>query len=171
MPKQFEHFIKAQNECWDSVLTELSNGKKETHWMWFVFPQIKGLTGSPSPTTIMYSLSSLEEAQSYYKDETLGNRLIKSVKLMIAVDDDDLNVILGFPDDLKFVSSMTLFSLAIPENDIFKDALRKYNNCNVDKKTLEVLNIKIETLNSHTIKKPQMKLSIIDRFLKFLKIK
>jgi uncharacterized protein (DUF1810 family) len=171
MIKQFEHFIKAQDDCWDSVLSELINGKKESHWMWFVFPQTKGLTESPSPTTIMYSLSSLEEAQSYYKNETLGNRLIKTVELMVAIEHDDLNGILGHPDDVKFISSMTLFSLAIPENEIFKDALEKFNNSNVDEKTLEVLNIKKETQNPSTTINPQVKISILNRFLKFLKLK
>jgi uncharacterized protein (DUF1810 family) len=117
-------FVKAQNQVLAQVHLELRTGGKRTHWMWFVFPQLAGL-GS-SVTARRYALASLDEAAAYLAHPVLGPRLIECTALVIAIEGRSAHQIFGYPDDLKFHSSMTLFALAEPAERVFSDALRKY---------------------------------------------
>jgi len=117
-------FVTAQNRVYDQVLRELAAGRKETHWIWFIFPQITGL-GS-SEMSRRFGISSKAEAQSYLRHGVLGPRLRECTELMLASPHRDISAILGYPDDLKFRSSMTLFAAASPEESIFEAALEKY---------------------------------------------
>ena len=118
----------------NEVLAELRNGQKRSHWMWFVFPQLSGL-GS-SPTAVRYAISSLAEARAYLEHPVLGPRLRDCTRLVLEVRGASIDDIFGYPDDRKFWSSMTLFSLASADNQVFRDALRKYFNAAPDPATL-----------------------------------
>jgi uncharacterized protein (DUF1810 family) len=118
------------------VLGELTAGRKQSHWMWFVFPQIAGL--GHSPMAQHYAIHTVNEARLYLAHELLGPRLIETTRLVLAVEDRSLHDIFGSPDDLKFRSSMTLFDAVAP-NDIFAAALGKYFNGERDAATLAKL--------------------------------
>jgi uncharacterized protein (DUF1810 family) len=139
MPDPFDlsRFVKAQNLVLTEVRVELHAGRKRTHWMWFVFPQLAGL-GS-SATARHYSIASLDEARSYLAHQVLGPRLIECTTLVNAVEGRSAHQIFGTPDDLKFRSSMTLFALAEPNEDAFSNALRKYFGGVPDRLTTEKL--------------------------------
>jgi uncharacterized protein (DUF1810 family) len=115
----------------------LREGRKQTHWMWFIFPQIKGL--GTSPMAIEFAISSRQEAEAYLKHSVLGPRLRECTRLVNQVERRSVNQIFGYPDDLKFRSSMTLFASTSCENAIFKDALQKYFGGEPDRSTLERL--------------------------------
>ena len=136
-PYQLQRFVDAQNPLFEQVCAELRQGRKRTHWMWFIFPQIKGL-GS-SPTAIEFAISSLQEAEAYVRHPILGPRLRECSRLVTLVEGRSINQIFGYPDDLKFHSSMTLFARTTGENQIFKDALKKYFAGEPDRLTLERL--------------------------------
>ena len=123
-PFIIERFVDAQNLVYDRVCAELQQGFKRSHWMWFIFPQIEGLGHSPLATK--FAISSLEEAKAYLQHPILGSRLIHCTKLVCTTEGRTINEILGYPDDLKFRSSMTLFAHATPDNQVFEDALQKY---------------------------------------------
>lgn len=114
-------FLAAQDPVWPAVTAELRAGRKESHWMWFVFPQIAGL-GS-SAMSRRYALGSLDEARAYLAHPVLGRRLEDCTRLVLAAEGRSLRQILGTPDDLKFRSSMTLFHLADPSRPLFGAAL------------------------------------------------
>ena len=136
-PYNLQRFVNAQNPVCVQVCSELRQGQKVTHWMWFIFPQIKGL-GS-SPTAIEFAISSLQEAEAYVRHPILGPRLRECCRLVILVEGRSIHQIFGYPDDLKFRSSMTLFARTTHENQIFKDALQKYFAGEPDRLTLERL--------------------------------
>ena len=117
-------FVAAQNRVYDQDLRELAAGRKETHWMWFVFPQITGL-GS-SGMSQRFGIASKAEAQSYLDHVVLGPRLRECTGLMLASPHRDVCAILEYPDNLKFRSSMTLFAVAAPGESIFQAALEKF---------------------------------------------
>ncbi len=117
------------------VLAELAAGRKHTHWMWFVFPQIAGL--GHSAMARRYALGSLEEARAYLAHPVLGPRLLRCAGLVNAVEGRTVNAILGSPDDLKFHSCMTLFALAAPGEAVFREALAKYFGGMLDTLTVE----------------------------------
>ena len=106
------------------MLDELRAGRKRSHWIWFVFPQLAAL--GRSATARYYGIASLAEARAYLAHEVLGPRLHECARLVTAVRDRSIGEIFGSPDDLKFRSSMTLFALADPEAPVFRDALRRY---------------------------------------------
>jgi uncharacterized protein (DUF1810 family) len=135
-PFHLERFIKSQDAVWPQVRAELAAGRKQSHWIWFVFPQIAGL-GS-SVRSVHFAISSGEEARAYLDHALLGPRLIEATRLMLAVEDRSALDILGAPDDQKFHSSMTLFD-AVSPNDIFAAALEKYFNGERDAATLAKL--------------------------------
>jgi uncharacterized protein (DUF1810 family) len=135
-PKLSE-FVAAQDPIYQEVRNELAQGRKQTHWMWFIFPQLKGL-GS-SAMAIKFGIDSLEEAKAYLQHPVLGPRLKECTELMLTVPHDDAHAILGSPDDLKFHSSMTLFSLAQPEEPIFQKTLEKFFKGERDARTLQLL--------------------------------
>jgi len=121
---RFSEFVEAQDPIYEEVRNELSQGRKQSHWMWFIFPQLKGL-GSSS-MALKFGIDSLSEARAYLQHPVLGRRLKECTGLMLAVPHDDAHAVLGSPDDLKFRSSMTLFSFAQPEEPIFGKALEKF---------------------------------------------
>ena len=117
-------FVATQDRVYDQVLRELTAGRKETHWIWFIFPQITGL--GFSEMSRRFGIASLAEAQCYLRHDVLGPRLRQCTELMLAAPHRDIRSILGDPDDLKFRSSMTLFAAAAREESIFQAALEKF---------------------------------------------
>lgn len=129
-------FLSAQEPVFRSVLDELGKGRKRSHWMWFVFPQIAGL--GFSAMSQRYAIGSREEAEAYLAHPLLGPRLIECTGLVLAVEGRTINTILGAPDDAKFRSSMTLFG-AVSDDTIFDEALARYFSGERDAATLEIL--------------------------------
>lgn len=134
---ELDRFIRAQEYNYSDALKEIKNGKKTTHWMWYVFPQIKGL--GKSDTAKWYAIKDLQEAKDYLNNEILSNRLEQICKALLELDCNDAYKIFGSPDDMKLKSSMTLFEMAAPENKIFKRVLDKYFNGERDQKTIEII--------------------------------
>lgn len=132
-----ERFVEAQEPVIERVLGELRAGRKASHWMWFVFPQIQGL--GHSPTAQRFAISSRAEAEAYLRHEVLGPRLRECTRLVNAVEGRRVEEIFGYPDHLKFHSCMTLFAHAAADNQVFLDALRKYFGGEEDSLTLERL--------------------------------
>jgi uncharacterized protein (DUF1810 family) len=132
-----QRFVAAQAPVIDQVLAELQAGRKRSHWMWFVFPQLRGLGSSPA--AVRYGISSLAEAQAYLEHPLLGPRIRQCVRLVLGIRDATVGDIFGYPDDRKFHSSMTLFSLASADNQMFRDALTRYFGDVADSATLERL--------------------------------
>lgn len=128
-----QRFVDAQNPVYGDVVAELSRGRKTSHWMWFIFPQIDGL-GS-SPTTIRYSIKSLNEAQAYLAHPLLSARLVECTQSVNRLEGLSARQIFGQPDDKKFHSSMTLFALATGGQSVFTEALDKYFGGVPDAKT------------------------------------
>jgi uncharacterized protein (DUF1810 family) len=133
-PFNLQRFVEAQAPVIDEVIAELRAGRKRSHWMWFVFPQLRGL-GS-SPTAVRYGIASLSEAQAYLEHPVLGPRLRDCTRLVLAIRDATIGDIFGYPDDRKFQSSMTLFSRAAADNQVFRDALTTYFDGVADPATL-----------------------------------
>lgn len=132
-----ERFVEAQQPVYASVKAELTAGRKTSHWMWFIFPQIKGL--GHSPTARHFALASRSEAVAYWRHPVLGARLKECTELMFAAEGKPAIDILGSPDDLKFKSSMTLFSLVAPEEPKFKRAIDQFFAGQADAKTVELM--------------------------------
>ena len=133
----FDHFLEAQAPVYDAVVTELAAGKKTSHWMWFIFPQLEGLGSSPMARR--FALSGVDAASAYLAHPVLGPRLIECTRLVLAVEGRTAHEIFGSPDDLKFRSSMTLFARAAPGPSAFADALGKYYGGIEDPRTLRLL--------------------------------
>ena len=133
-----ERFVEAQAGVMERVFAELRAGQKRSHWMWFVFPQIRGL-GS-SEMAMRYAISGREEARAYLDHPVLGPRLKECAAIVVEMDGKSLEEIFGYPDHLKFHSSMTLFAeVEGPSERVFHKALRKYFGGQADKATLERL--------------------------------
>lgn len=130
-------FVATQESVYDQVVRELQGGRKQTHWMWFVFPQLAGL--GTSHMARRFALASLDEARDYLAHPVLGPRLRECTRLLLAAPHDDITAILGNPDDLKFRSSMTLFAAAAPNEPIFNEALAKFFHGEPDALTIELL--------------------------------
>ncbi|WGR68211.1 MULTISPECIES: DUF1810 domain-containing protein [unclassified Bradyrhizobium] len=135
-PFDLERFVRAQDPVYHDVLAELSRGHKQSHWMWFIFPQVAGL--GFSAMSQRYAIGSREEATAYLAHPALGPRLAECTSLVLAVEGQTINAILGAPDDAKFRSSMTLFG-AVSDAPIFGQALAKYFGGEHDRATLEIL--------------------------------
>jgi uncharacterized protein (DUF1810 family) len=131
-----DRFVRAQAPVYAQVCEELRRGKKTSHWMWFVFPQIAGL--GRSAMAQRFAISSLEEAQAYLAHPLLGPRLIECAQLVCAVTGRTIREILGSPDDLKFHSCMTLFVHAALDGNVFEQALKKYFGGKQDPATLHI---------------------------------
>jgi uncharacterized protein (DUF1810 family) len=110
MEKRLERFVTAQQSYYKTALHEIQNGQKRSHWMWFVFPQIAGL--GYSETTQYYAIQDLEEAKDFLKSDILGKNLIEISEALLHVKSDDATEVMGWPDNMKLKSSMTLFALA-----------------------------------------------------------
>jgi uncharacterized protein (DUF1810 family) len=136
-PFDLHRFVDAQAPVYERVLAELKNGRKQSHWMWFIFPQIAGL--GHSQMAQRYAISSLREAEAYLKHAILGPRLLECTNLLLQVEDKSARVILGSPDDMKFRSCMTLFAHAAPEEQVFRAAIDRYFDGNEDQSTVERL--------------------------------
>jgi uncharacterized protein (DUF1810 family) len=136
-PYDLQRFVTAQNPVYEQVCSELRKGRKESHWIWFIFPQLRGL--GYSSVAKAFGIGSREEAEAYLQHPVVGPRLRECTGLVNLVEGRSVNQIFGYPDDLKFRSSMTLFASVGPEDQIFKDALQKYFGGIPDHLTLERL--------------------------------
>ena len=126
-----KRFIDAQSNTYERALNEIENGRKQSHWMWYIFPQYLGL--GRSSMSVKYSISSKEEAISYLKHPILGSRLKEITKAFLSIENKTAYEVLGGPDDLKIKSSMTLFDTIQSEMDLFNSVLEKYfkgDRCN-----------------------------------------
>lgn len=130
-----DRFIKMQAEDYERALKEIKNGRKVTHWMWYIFPQITGL--GMSETARYYEIKSLEEADAYLKNEVLGKNLIEISNALLRLNTNDPVEIFGDIDALKLKSSMTLFSL-VSSNEIFDQVIDKYFNGKKDLNTIRI---------------------------------
>lgn len=131
-------FISAQERSYDAALREIKAGHKRTHWMWYIFPQIAGL--GFSSTAQFYAISSMQEAKDYYAHPVLGKRLVEISEALLALDTNDAAAVMGYPDDLKLRSSMTLF-LAVSGDAVFQRVLDKFYSGKPDSKTLSILGL------------------------------
>lgn len=132
-----ERFLEAQETQFEDALQELKHGRKRSHWMWYMFPQISGL--GFSSTSMYYGIKDLGEAQAYFNHPILGKRLLALIEVLLKHPENNATAIFGSPDDVKLKSSMTLFA-ALPEsNPVFRQVLEKYFNGQDDKKTLELI--------------------------------
>ena len=136
-PYNLQRFVDAQDPVYEQVCAELRNGQKEGHWMWFVFPQLRGLGHSHMATE--FGISSRQEAEAYLEHLILGPRLTECTRVVNLVEGRSINQIFGNPDDLKFRSSMTLFAHATKDNQVFMEALRRYYRSEFDQQTVERL--------------------------------
>jgi uncharacterized protein (DUF1810 family) len=131
-------FVDAQEPVYDEVLGELRSGRKRSHWIWFVFPQLRGL--GRSPTAERFGISSLGEARAYLEHDVLGPRLRDCARLVAQIDGRSADDIFGWPDNLKVRSSMTLFAHATDDNAEFRAVLDKFYDGEDDPATVELLN-------------------------------
>ncbi len=136
-PFDLRRFVEAQAPVYDRVRDELRAGRKESHWMWYVFPQIAGL--GQSPTSIFYAISSIDEAKAYLAHPVLGPRLRECAKLALDVEGRTAREIFGAVDEMKFRSSMTLFARVSAEGNVFEYCLKKYFEGALDQATLAKL--------------------------------
>ena len=137
MKINLERFITAQEKDYAIALAEIKNGRKRSHWMWYIFPQVQGL--GFSTTSVYYAIKDIREAEAFLKHPVLGERLIQICNALIELPANDANKIFGNPDDMKLKSSMTLFS-EIPGTDpVFNSVLNKFFNGSKDNKTIEIL--------------------------------
>lgn len=130
-------FIEAQESVYTQVITELLEGKKKTHWMWFIFPQVRGL--GRSSIAKLYSIKNKEEAIAYLENHPLGERIKECSEIVLKINNNNAFQIFGSPDDLKLKSSMTLFAYISNDNSIFHRVLDKFFNGQKDRKTLDLL--------------------------------
>jgi len=133
-------FVKAQTTTYDQALEEIRSGKKKSHWIWYIFPQLKGL--GMSQTSEFYGIEDLEEAKAYLSDPVLGQRLKDITTALAELPEYDPEKVLGYPDNLKVRSCMTLFHAADPDEKLFQLILDKYFDGQKDPKTMEMLNSK-----------------------------
>ncbi|MCH8846947.1 MAG: DUF1810 domain-containing protein [Proteobacteria bacterium] len=134
---QLQRFLDAQEAVYPDVVRELRGGRKESHWMWYIFPQVKGL--GKSHISQKYALGSLDEATAYVQHPILGNRLHECTEIVVSTEESTVEQIFGYPDYLKFHSSMTLFSQVKNHHPLFDSALKKYFDNKKDQFTLETL--------------------------------
>jgi uncharacterized protein (DUF1810 family) len=136
-PYDLQRFVDAQNPVFEQVRSELQRGRKRSHWMWFVFPQLRGLGASSMANK--FGISSRDEAEAYLRHPILGPRLRECTRLVNLVEGSSIEEIFGYPDNLKFHSSMTLFAQVAPEDDVFATALQKYFEGQPDQLTIDHL--------------------------------
>jgi len=136
-PYDLNRFVRAQEQSYQQALSELERGRKQSHWMWYVFPQFDGL-GS-SPTSKLYSIKSMAEARAYLEHPVLGPRLAECAEAMLAVDGKSARAILGSPDDMKLKSCATLFAHVSPPGSVFERLLDKFYDGERDAATLRLL--------------------------------
>ena len=137
MNSNLERFIEAQERDFETALEEIRAGYKRSHWMWQIFPQIAGL--GYSYMAKMYEIQGLDEAVAYMENEYLRENLIEITRALLACENDDVEAIMGYPDNLKLCSSMTLFEVAAPEVTEFSQVLDRFYDGIRDAKTLKLL--------------------------------
>ncbi|MGL2987195.1 DUF1810 domain-containing protein [Flavobacterium sp. RSSA_27] len=138
MEQELNRFIKAQENAYEQALSEIKSGRKRSHWMWFIFPQYKGL--GFSETSKYYAINNLDEAKCYLNHPILGDRLKLLTKELLALNENNATKVFGKPDDLKLKSSMTLFAaIDASQENIFKAVLDKFFNGQTDYKTLTLI--------------------------------
>lgn len=137
MKNDLERFLKAQEKDYEHALNEIKSGRKTGHWIWYIFPQIAGL--GFSSTSKYYSIKDKNEAIEYLKNKTLKNRLIEICEALLSLESDDATYVMGYPDDLKLKSSMTLFD-EVSDIDVFKKVLDKFYKGEKDEMTISLLN-------------------------------
>ena len=137
MAYDLSRFHKAQKGSYETALAEIRSGRKRSHWIWYIFPQMKQL--GYSPTAQYYGIGSLDEAKSYIADDTLRQHLVEISQALLALESDNASQIMGYPDDMKLKSCMTLFMLAAPEIPVFQAVLDKFYGGEPDKKTVDLI--------------------------------
>ena len=130
-------FLEAQMVTYEGAMLELTRGRKESHWIWYIFPQIEGL--GRSDTAKLYSIKSLEEGRAYLEHPVLGPRLIEACEILLSLKDASMDEIMGFPDDLKLLSSMTLFEYISGSNSIFTKIIEVYFDDERDETSLGII--------------------------------
>ena len=137
--KTLERFVKAQDKNYQDALSELKSGRKRSHWMWYIFPQIKGLGFSEMAK--FYAIEDIKEAEAYLAHHILGKGLIEIAQVLIDLNENDANKVFGYPDDMKLKSSMTLFANVDGTNPVFLEVLDKYFDGEQDNATLRIINM------------------------------
>ena len=137
LEKSLNRFIDAQETDYQVALSEVKNGKKQSHWMWYSFPQIEGL--GHSETSRLYAIKDLKEAEDFLQHPVVGKRLIEISNELLKLENSDANDIFGSPDDLKLQSSMTLFSSLTNTHPVFQLILEKFFKGARDEKTLQLI--------------------------------
>jgi uncharacterized protein (DUF1810 family) len=135
--KDLVRFLEAQNHVYLKALEEIKNGQKRSHWMWYIFPQMKGLGSSENAR--FFGIKSLDEATAYVQHPILGKHLIEITKALLTIEGKSASDIFGYPDDLKLHSSMTLFSKVENADPVFNEVIKKYFNGGLDQGTLKIL--------------------------------
>ena len=130
-------FVEAQLTTYECAILELTQGRKESHWIWYIFPQIEGL--GKSDKAKLYSIKSLEEGRAYLRHPLLGQRLVEACEVLLHLKDASMDEVMGFPDDLKLLSSMTLFEAVSNSNIIFTKMIETYYDNDRDKGSLEII--------------------------------
>ena len=139
MAYDLTRFLQAQEGSYAQALAEMKRGRKESHWIWYIFPQMKGL--GRSAMSEFYGISGMEEARAYLKDPVLGARLVEICNALLALEVEDIVQVMGRPDDKKLKSSMTLFEAAAEDPEVFQRVLDKYYQGKRDGRTLRMLGI------------------------------
>lgn len=136
MEYDLNRFISAQEKNYEQALKEIKNGKKITHWIWYIFPQLKGL--GESYASQFYGLDGIEEAKCYYENDMLKKHLLEISNALLLID-NEIDNILSFPDNLKLKSSMTLFNFVDPSEQVFINIINKFYDGELDQLTLNLL--------------------------------
>lgn len=134
-----QRFIDAQKRDYEIALSEIKNGRKRSHWMWYIFPQIKGL--GFSETSKFYGITNLKEAEEFLTHPVLGKRLVEISNELLNLPTNNAHAVFGSPDDIKLKSSMTLFSLVPNADAVFQKVLDKFFDGKKDEKTLNIAGI------------------------------
>ena len=135
--KELDKFVSAQTRDYACALAEIKSGRKRSHWMWYIFPQLQGL--GFSPTAQYYGIRDLEQAMDYMAHPVLGPRLVEISTALLGLESSNPSAVMGYPDDLKLCSCMTLFELAAPEEPVFGRVLEKFYGGRRDRMTLNLL--------------------------------
>lgn len=139
MNSRLDRFLSAQERSYDTALSEIKSGRKRSHWMWYIFPQIAGL--GMSSTAQYYSIADIDEAREYISHPVLGARLLEISRALLSLDSSDATAVMGYPDNLKLRSSMTLFA-QVSEDPVFGAVIDKFYGGSPDTRTLRILGIR-----------------------------
>ena len=139
MSVDLSRFITAQQRSYSTALSEIKRGRKTSHWIWYIFPQIEGL--GRSSTAQYYSIHDMEEAKAFMADPYLSRNLIEISQALLTLDSNNATEVMGIPDDMKLRSSMTLFMAAVPEQPLFRQVRDKFYGGKPDRWTLQLLGL------------------------------